>query len=197
MDKLIKLVIAAGALSISQQSIASFHTWDINEIFSNADGTIQFIELREMNGSNNQHLFGSTGRGLEMDDGTPATFFFGANLPSTATANKYALIATSGFAALAGFAPDYVMPDNFLTISGGTVGFGTTTNSFTTDTLTFASLPTDGVTSFFKGGTTGINSPTNFAGNTGSLTTVPIPTPAVLLGSGVMALLGISRKKHR
>ena len=28
-----------------QHSLASFHLWDIVEIFSSADGTIQFIEL--------------------------------------------------------------------------------------------------------------------------------------------------------
>ena len=30
-------------------AMAGSHTWDIGEIFSNADGTIQFIELRNGN----------------------------------------------------------------------------------------------------------------------------------------------------
>jgi hypothetical protein len=34
---------------------ASFHTWDINEIFSNADGSIQHIEMREAQGFGDQH----------------------------------------------------------------------------------------------------------------------------------------------
>ena len=34
---------------------ASFHSWDINEIFSNEDGTIQFIEMRETQGLGGQH----------------------------------------------------------------------------------------------------------------------------------------------
>jgi len=33
---------------------AGAHTWDVNEVFSNADGSIQFIELRENNGTPNE-----------------------------------------------------------------------------------------------------------------------------------------------
>jgi hypothetical protein len=32
-------------------AFAGAHTWDVWEIFSNADGTIQFVELREANGT--------------------------------------------------------------------------------------------------------------------------------------------------
>lgn len=46
----------AGALALSlvvpgAASVAGSHTWDVWEVFSNADGTVQFIELRETNGT--------------------------------------------------------------------------------------------------------------------------------------------------
>ncbi|MFP6607219.1 MAG: hypothetical protein VCC19_11635, partial [Myxococcota bacterium] len=31
-------------------ALAGIHTWDVNEVFSNADGTIQFVELWEAAG---------------------------------------------------------------------------------------------------------------------------------------------------
>ena len=31
-------------------ALAGIHTWDVNEVFSNADGTIQFVELWESQG---------------------------------------------------------------------------------------------------------------------------------------------------
>ncbi len=37
-------------LASNDPAQANCHTWDVSEIFSNADGTIQFIELREPNG---------------------------------------------------------------------------------------------------------------------------------------------------
>src|SRR5262245_10001647 len=34
---------------------AGEHTWDVWEVYSNADGTVQFIELRETNGGNTEN----------------------------------------------------------------------------------------------------------------------------------------------
>ena len=41
----------AALLLLPLSAFAGAHTWDVNEVFSNADGTIQFIELREANGT--------------------------------------------------------------------------------------------------------------------------------------------------
>lgn len=45
---------AAGLFSMA--AFANFHTFIINEIYSNADGTIQFIELREAQGATGQNF---------------------------------------------------------------------------------------------------------------------------------------------
>lgn len=191
----IKLIVRSFILfSVCSVANASFHTFDISEVYSDSTGTIQFIELVEAFGVNNQHLF--SGRGLRMSDGgSTNTLIFGSDLPSSATANQRVLIATAGYAALAGVpAPDYIMADNFLFITGGTLGFGSS-SSFGTDTFTFGSLPTDGLSSLSADGSIGINSPTNFAGETGSITVVPVPAAAWLFGSGLMVMFGFSKRK--
>ena len=47
--------LAAGA----RPAAAGGHTWDVFEVFSNADGTIQFIEIREMNHTPGERGIGS------------------------------------------------------------------------------------------------------------------------------------------
>ena len=45
-----KIVCAAaffGLFAPAATTLAASHQWKINEIFSNADGTVQFIELKE------------------------------------------------------------------------------------------------------------------------------------------------------
>ncbi len=48
------LFTAALALGVGGAAVAGVHTWDVNEVFSNADGTIQFVELREAAGTANE-----------------------------------------------------------------------------------------------------------------------------------------------
>jgi hypothetical protein len=155
-------VLLLSSVDVTQ---ANHHTYDLNEIFSNADGTIQFVELLEANGSNNQHVF--TNRVIDAASGE---FLFDSDLPNSSTANTHVLVATAAFAALAGApTPDYILPDGFVDIDGDTVRFCNATGCPTAwDTLAFASLPTDGVTSLGKSGT-GTNSPTNFLGDTGTV----------------------------
>ena len=51
-----RLLAAAAAAMLSVTAHASFHTYVINEIYSNAEGTIQFIELREAQGAAGQNF---------------------------------------------------------------------------------------------------------------------------------------------
>ena len=60
-------------------------------------------------------------------------------------------------------APDYVIPNNFLATDGGTVNYAGV------DQVTYASLPTDGVTAIDRNGVMTPNVATNFAGQTGSV----------------------------
>lgn len=146
---------------------AIFDFWDISEIYSNADGTIQFIELLTLFNSQ-QFTMGQTIRasqGASIND-----FIFPSNTPSP-TANKHLLLATAGFASEPGaVTPDFILPDGFLFTNNGTVDF---LNAIGNRTYTL--LPTGGILSFhYPSGTTGTNSPTNFAGQEGSI--APSPT---------------------
>jgi len=90
------------------------------------------------------------------------------------TNDKFYLIATPAFAALPGApTPDVLLPAGvipFFSASGDSVDF------VTYDTCTFASAPTDGFTSRdCLTNTNGSNSPTNYAGATGSVNANPAP----------------------
>lgn len=150
----------------------AFHLYDINELFSNASGSIQFIELR-VGGSNGESFW--SGQTITVTQaGETHTFTFSTNLPSTQTANTSVLLATQGFANLGLVTPNYIIPDGFLFTSGGaTVNFGGGA-----DTVNYLALPTDGRNSIDRAGTQQVNSPTNFAGQTGSVT-LPALNPIV------------------
>ncbi len=153
--------IVLWCLALSAQ--ASFHTFQINEIYSNADGNIQFVELREAQGASGQNFLG--GHPLTSNNGTTQkTFTFPNNLPSSATAGKFVLIATQGFAALGLVAPDYIVPDGFVPLGNGSINFANV------DSVPYSGLPSDGNTSINRSGATQTNSPRNFAGATATVT---------------------------
>ena len=153
-------LIAAGLFAASAH--ATFHTYVINEIYSNADGTVQFVELREAGGMFGQNFF--AGVTLTASSGSSTrTFTFPGNLPSFNTAGTFVLIATQGFADLGIVAPDYIVPNNFLFQPNGSINFGDV------DFVSYAQLPGDGTTSINRNGVPQTNSPRNFAGQTGTV----------------------------
>jgi len=139
----------------------TFHLYRINEIFSNADGTVQFIELTTS--SNFESQWG--GETITASQGgITHSFTFPNNLPSDNTAGTSVLMATQGFADLGIVTPDYVVPAGFLFTGGGTINFG-----HGADAVTYAALPTNGTQSVGRTGTVATASPTNFSGATGQL----------------------------
>jgi hypothetical protein len=185
--------VALSMLTVAQAH-ADFITWDVNEVFSNADGTIQFIEFFEANGQHGQRSF--TGKQLKtFVTGATANdplnlYLFAADVPSDLTANRFALVATSGFASLPGAVqPDFVMPDGFIDTS-----VVVKIELSTIDEFNFAigAIPTDGVNSLFRTGTpVGPNSPTNFAGETGTIN-IPEPTAIALEIAALASVLGVA-----
>lgn len=141
-------------------SHAAFHLWVINEVYSNGDGTVQFIELTTTFGGQ-QFL---TGHAISTTQGGPFNLFtFPSDLPGD-TANKKFLIGTTGYAALPGVpTPDYVVPNGFVFTSNVTINFAGA------NSVTLASVPTNGTLSADRNGATATNSPTNFAGATGTV----------------------------
>lgn len=140
----------------------SFHIFHINEVYSNADGSVQFIEF--VGDADGQHLW--AGHSITSTNGTNTnTYPISTDLPSAATNGKSVLVATQGFADLGIVTPDYIIPNGFLFTANGTVNFP----GMLGGNLPYAQLPTDGTLSLNRDGSTGTNSPTNFAGNTGTV----------------------------
>lgn len=157
-------------MSSDTPALAGSHLWRFNEIFSNADGTVQFIEMRECCGSTFE--WGLSGKWVLAVD-TDNQFTFPSDL-SGDTANRHLLLATQAFADLSGVpAPDFIIPDNFLPLGGDTLEYWMYPDA--TWSYGPGTMPVDGVDSLEVGGTIGPNSPTNYAGDSGSvnLNTVP------------------------
>lgn len=154
-------VFSAGVFAaLATLAYGGAHTWDVVEVFSNADGTIQFVELREMNNTANE----SGLNGLQVtSQATGNAFTFPGNLVRP-TSNKRILLATAGFAALpCAPTPDHIIPSNFFAIAGDTVRY------HIYDTWVFGAVPTDGTNSLNRVGGSAPNTPTNYAGGTGSV----------------------------
>lgn len=169
---LMRGAFACGFISMWAGAVlAGSHTWDVNEVFSNADGTIQFIELFEANGTPGE--VGLPGHNLTSNANSFAIPGPALTAPTT---NKSYLIATQAFADLPGApTPDAIIPSGmvpFFSIDGDTVTYDPW------DNLVFGAgvLPTDGVTSLNFDLSTGVNSPKNYAGDTGSIDVSGPPT---------------------
>lgn len=167
MRAVLRLLLGAVAALVALSVQASFHTFRIEEVFSNADGTVQYVVLRESAGLSGQEFLA----GLPFTSthaGTTKTFTFPKNLPSDATAGRKVLIATQGFAALALVTPDYVVPNEFIATDGGTLNYAGV------DQITYGPLPIDGVTAISRAGAPVANAPTNFAGAGASVPALPV-----------------------
>lgn len=102
--------------SLSGPVTNAFHLWDIQEIYSNADGSVQFVELF-CSTSGQQFLSGHTLRLEQISPVSTLNTFNFAN-SGTPTTNATLLIGTSNLGTLYGVTPDQVMPANFLSTSG-------------------------------------------------------------------------------
>ena len=163
--RILHIVTWVVAILFGQSAYASFHLWEIAEIYSNASGKVQYIELTT-SASGQQFVAGHEISALQ--DGTTHLFSIPADLPGDSRNHKF-LIATQGFASLGIVAPDYVVPDGFLFQPNGSVNFAGV------DVMTYGNLPSNGVSAMDRAGNIVVNAPTNFAGATST-----IGTPQVL-----------------
>lgn len=167
MKRLFLAVVAWISLAGAPAAFAEFHLFQIEQLYSNADGTVQFIVMREVTGTNGEHVW--AGHALTSTRaGVSKVLVFPANLPSSATANKRVLIATDGFAALGILARDYAIPAGFLPTDGGTLNYAGV------DQMTFGPLPTNG-SALTRTGAMIPNVATNFAGSSASVPAAPAP----------------------
>jgi hypothetical protein len=157
--------VCALSLIMAAPAAASFHLWDVDEIYSDASGSVQFIELKLSGSTGGEQFIG--GHSITVTQGaTSHMFVFPNNLPGdSAGADRHFLVATQGFANLGIVTPDFIVPNGFLTLPGGTINYAAGT-----DVVTYASLPTDGIHSMDNIGSAAVNSPKNYGGETGTVT---------------------------
>jgi hypothetical protein len=159
-------------LGASAPASAAFHLWQMNELYSNADGTVQFLELTAlapMQQFVQNHTLVTV---VTSTTAGPRVFTFPSNLPGD-TAGRRMLIGTLGFANLGVVVPDYVVPNGFFPLANGSIAFGEGADAWTYS----YQIGFCGGLSFARNGSTRLNSPTNFMGQTGALSDAcPIPT---------------------
>jgi hypothetical protein len=167
VKRLLRHVLASVIALVATAALAEFHTFQIEQIFSNADGSFQYIVLRESQGLNGESLWsGHTFTATSAHNGTSKTLVFRSDLPGgngylgipAGTANKKVLIASQGFAALNLITPDYIMPNGFIATNGATLDYAGV------DQVTFSSLPTDGAHALDRTGAVVPSIATNFFG---------------------------------
>lgn len=181
------LASAFAVLLLPTTAPAAFHGWQIRELYTNLDGSVQFIELFAP-GDSNQFTTGQTIQVTEMATGMTHTFTFDMDTASP-TGTHALLIATSNISMFGGPTPDFILPFDFLFSGASTINFlGTIQGA-----INYAGLPTDGTLSLaIPGLTTQVNSPQNYNGTIGS---VPEPVTWSLLGLGGLALCFVLRRR--
>lgn len=195
-------VVLAGAATLlfATSAGAGIHTWDVVEVFSDASGTIQYVELLDRGTGGNE-----TGVGNGSLSSGLHSFSWSNGPVGTPTNGRSYLVATSAFAALPGApVPDVIIPSAnvpFFNTAGDTVAFGMI------DSLTFGVVPTNGTDSLTEaaaGGTitAGPNTPKNYAGTEGSVNAAPpgVPSssvPTILLTLMIMTAIGFMALRRR
>jgi hypothetical protein len=159
------LWLAAAVAIAAMPAQAAFHLYRFDQIYSNSDGSVQYIVIRESGGTNNEIQMNGKLLVTTNKAGVRKQFSFPANLPNIPTANRSVLIATPGFAALGIVTPDYEIPARFIPTDGGTLDYQNGT-----DNITLAALPTDGAMSVDRNGEPMVGNPRNFANETGTMT---------------------------
>ena len=189
-------MVGALALMWTTPVHAANHLWDLSELFTDSTGDVQFIEMHNEFPSEG-FVAGTTLTATNSDMSQSHVYTFPSNLSDTVnTADHFLLIATADFASLPGsVTADFILPPDFLFLDGGSLSY-----SASGDSVTYAALPTDGITSLTRNLSTtphtlgpAINSPTNFAGDAGSVV-VPEPTALTMSALGVGLLMARRRR---
>jgi serralysin len=188
---------------------ASQHLWDIQEVYTNSDGSVQFIEFFTA-AAGQQFLGGFTL--TEMSGATTlSSFTFPANLPlnsplaghpntASTTAGQTFIVGTANLLSLYGIVPDYTIGAGFLTAGAGRV---LDFNVSPLESINLDSLPTNGVQSL--NALSGDEDPTHFSINSfatptnfrGETATIPEPSTAACFVIGLIILCAALSRRAR
>jgi len=160
------LMVLAGA-----SSAYAVDSWRIAEVFSNSDGSLQYIKLATTL-NNQDRLAGRQLRSFDANGVALQTFTFPANLTSTQTANKSLLVATSAFSSVTQLHVDYVIPASFISREGGEIRLEGI------DTLSYrkSQLPRNGAQALDRSKNAVTAAPVNWVGQTKSVAVPAIST---------------------
>jgi hypothetical protein len=165
-------VLGLASLAFAAGASAGSHLWRFSEFYSSPDKRIQFIEMQEIGHSDNETRIEGHWYATDSFNQSHAQLL-GSPLPF-GTADKQFLVGSESYAALPGVpAPDYVLPDGVIEPSGDTIVWW----FYQTLVIPPDTMPADGTTSLNLvdpedpglGFFTAVNSPTNFAGETGTV----------------------------
>lgn len=184
----------AGSVILSSRAEGSFHFFDIQEVFSNSNGSVIFIELFSSAGG--QQFLSGHSLTFQINLAIQSTVNF-SNLPGDTT-NKTFLVGTANLAPLYGVTPDFVIPANFF--SAGANNFLKFAEG--TDRANLTLLPSNGVSSLNgnignsgeTSAATSVNAvatPTNFAGQT-----AVIPEVGAAMPVGLTVGLALLRRRR-
>jgi hypothetical protein len=184
--------LALGVLGFVDPAMAKSHLWKFKEIFSNADGSVQYIEMDVLDPA-------GTGEWVTIQQQLATrdhVYIIPVNLPNENTFQRSMLFATPAFAALPGApTPDFLIPAGFMDPSGDELRYRFTLDLFA---YTDGELPIDGRHALVRSDRSRpLNSPENFAGATTSIDVgaavsgvwPPLLVVALLLGVRLEAAL--------
>ena len=183
------LVVALFAcLTLATPARGAFHLWNIQQLYTDNSGSLQYIQLFDSSGG--QNFVGGMQIQVANVGGTQTHTFTipGVTLGGN-TFNHALLFGTSSLQAFGAPPPDFILPNNFLFAGGGSISF------FGANSGPYTALPTDGTLSRNWGGSNTPNSPQNYAGQSGFIT-VPEPATGALLAAGaIISTLAFRRRK--
>ena len=170
-------VIGVAVVMLLTPAQAAFHLWTIREIYSDASGNLQFIELFTTSGSE-QFVIGQQIVVANVGNTVTHSLTVPANLAGS-TANRALLFGTASLQAAGAPAPDFIIPNGFLFPAGGSISF------FGANSGSYSALPIDGIQSRIWTGGNQVNSPQNYAGQIGTV----VPEPGVVaLATGALGV---------
>lgn len=153
MIKIATLILVAAFTPILH---AAVEQWAIFEVFSNAEGDVQFIEL--LSPTDVQSDLPSVALSSFDNNGNLIASVLLESEPLLESSNTNVLFATQTFVDNTGLEADQIIPDGFLSTQGGRVEFADGTTFFN---LVVGQLPLNGEQSIGFGGIIALASPTN------------------------------------
>lgn len=176
--------LVAGLACLAVPARAGFHLWEISEVYSSADGSVQFVEMRAQSGG--QQFFKTFGGNSSVVRSTnslgTSTVILTNDLPGSSS-GRTCLIGTANLATLpGGVMPDFIIPPGFIRRATNGGGAVVVFNPNSTFGMLTTALPSDGDSALLRatGGpiVTPTNSPKNFQLQSNSIVPTRIASAA-------------------